>query len=272
MNKKAAIVFLSVVLGIGLFPVTALADPVEESGGQITGVIEQESTEEAGNESESAPEGAQEQGDPAGNEAATPTQETEEAAPSGTALTPDGNLTLVDDYSGVDTAGKQFITLSTRSGNIFYLIIDRDDEGNETVHFLNQVDEEDLFALMDEDDAAEMQEEIAAAEAERQAEEAARAAQETADQEETPSAGQETERAGVNPVLLALPLLLVFAGVAGYLCAKAVKGRKKPKAADPDEGYFDDDDPEVYDLPEEADDSQEPVPEDDPEYWPDDEE
>ena len=46
----------------------------------------------------------------------------------------------------------------TRNNNYFYLIIDRDDEGNQTVHFLNQVDEEDLFHLMEEEDAKAVQE------------------------------------------------------------------------------------------------------------------
>lgn len=68
----------------------------------------------------------------------------------GAALTPDGNLSLIDDIGGVAKTGKQFITVETKTGNVFYLIIDRDDEGEETVHFLNQVDEADLLALMED--------------------------------------------------------------------------------------------------------------------------
>ena len=68
----------------------------------------------------------------------------EETPPS---LTPNGNMTLVDDYVIGDT---QYITVQTKSGNYFYIIIDRSGE-TENVHFLNKVDEADLLPLLDEE-------------------------------------------------------------------------------------------------------------------------
>lgn len=46
-------------------------------------------------------------------------------------------------------------TTVSKDMNTFYLVIDWDDEGEQTVHFLNLVDERDLLYLMDEEETAE---------------------------------------------------------------------------------------------------------------------
>ena len=65
-------------------------------------------------------------------------------------LTPDGNLEIVDDIVHDD---KQFITVKSRSGAEFYIVIDRSRD-SDNVYFLNQVDDVDLFALLEDDSSA----------------------------------------------------------------------------------------------------------------------
>lgn len=66
-------------------------------------------------------------------------------------LTPEGNMTLVDDIQGDAAKDKQFIVVQSRGGAYFYIVIDNTAEGENRVHFLNQVDEADLLSLIDED-------------------------------------------------------------------------------------------------------------------------
>ena len=70
-------------------------------------------------------------------------------------FTPDGNLSLIDDIEGEAAEDKQFIIVQSKNGNYFYIIVDRAAEGENTVHFLNQVDEADLMALMEDGQSAE---------------------------------------------------------------------------------------------------------------------
>ena len=77
------------------------------------------------------------------------------------ALTPEGNLTLVDDYhtNYSDGSGQQFITLVSKSGATFYLVIDRQRTEN-NVYFLNAVTEKDLLALAEADPEPEVTEPV----------------------------------------------------------------------------------------------------------------
>lgn len=77
-------------------------------------------------------------------------EETEKPKTDAVSLTPDGNLTLVDDVSGEEAEDKQFVTVVSKNGNYFYLVIDRAGD-RQNVYFLNLVDEEDLLALIEED-------------------------------------------------------------------------------------------------------------------------
>ena len=67
-------------------------------------------------------------------------------------FTPDGNMTLVDNVEGEDEGQKQFIIVQSKNGHYFYIVIDYSTEGENTVHFLNQVDEADLMAILAEEE------------------------------------------------------------------------------------------------------------------------
>ena len=163
---------------------------------------------------------------------------------SESALTPDGNLTLVDDVGSPDKTGKQFITAVTKNGNYFYIIIDRDDEGNETVHFLNQVDEADLLMLMSEEEAAKYTEPVV--------ETTPEPTETEPEPKVTEPAPEEKPKTNMLPVVL---LVVALIGGGGFFVFKKMQGKKKEKEAakpDPDADYVDDD--EDYGYVEEDDD------------------
>ena len=161
------------------------------------------------------------------------------------ALTPEGNLTLVDDYHTdySDGSGQQFITLVSKSGNTFYLVIDRNAKGQQTVHFMNLVDEADLLALMEEDAAdAYTAEKEAAAQAEQdklKAEEEAKKAAEEAANTEPPKENKVTKYAGA--FLGVVALIALAAGGGFYFYRQQMQKKKAEKEAlDPDADYTED--------------------------------
>ena len=164
-------------------------------------------------------------------------------------LTPEGNLTVVDDYQTTfsDGTAQQFITLVSKSGTYFYLIIDRAADGDQTAHFLNMVDEADLLALMDEEDLPEPEPEPAP----------------TPEPEPLPEPEPEEDDGAGKFVLV----LLVLAGIAAGGAYFWLKMREKQREAeenkpDPDADYREDeeeivlpDEPEAQDDAEAAEDA-----------------
>jgi hypothetical protein len=163
-------------------------------------------------------------------------------------LTPEGNMSIVDDIEGEAAEDKQFIVVKSKGGNYFYIIIDNAAQGENTVHFLNQVDEADLTALIDEDKLPQNSEATP---------------QPTPEPTPQPEPEQPKEEKSNTGGML-LMVLLLFAGIGGvFYYFKVVKPKQAVKGnTDLDDFDFDEYDeekeneqPEV-DNPEEQEDEE----------------
>ena len=150
-------------------------------------------------------------------------------------LTPEGNLTLVDDIEGEAAGDKQFIIVQTKAGNTFYIIIDRAADGENTVYFLNAVDEADLMALLEDGEPAtcDCTTKCAAGAVDTACPVCAVNMTECVgpepepEPEPTPEPVEEPaeESSGLSPAVL-LVVLLVLGGGGAFAYFKLVKGRK----------------------------------------------
>ena len=126
---------------------------------------------------------------------------TEEKKEEKTPLTPDGNMSLVDNVKGDAAKDKEFIIVKSKGGNYFYIVIDHAAQGENTVHFLNQVDEKDLLSIIDEKDSLSAKPELPKEEKQKEPE------------AEKPKAEEKPEKK--NPAgMIALSLILIL-GLAG---------------------------------------------------------
>ena len=186
--------------------------------------------------------------------------------PEGQPLTPEGNATLVDDFYG----DKQLITVTTKAVNNFYILIDRANEDAETaVHFLNQVDEADLLALMEDGEVQETPAVCTCTEkcqagavntacpvcAVNMSECAGKAPEEEPEPEPEPE-----KESGSGGALALVLVLLVLGGGGVFAYIKFIKPKQAAKAsADPDdydfedeEDYINEDEPEQEEETEET--------------------
>lgn len=185
--------------------------------------------------------------------------------PEGQPLTPEGNATLVDDFYG----DKQLITVTTKAGNYFYILIDWANEDAETaVHFLNQVDEADLMALMEDGEAQEAPavctctEKCQAGAVNTSCEVCAVNMAECAgaEPEPEPEPEPEAEKSGGMGALALVLALVVLGGGGAFAYIKFIRPKQASKvSADPDdydfedeEDYINEDEPEPEEETEET--------------------
>lgn len=164
--------------------------------------------------------------------------QTQADASSGT-LTPEGNLTLLDDV-GTDqggNSGQQFYTVESKEGNVFYLIIDRQGE-KQNVYFLNKVDEQDLLSLTKDRSGTENGETAVSADS---GEVEALKEQLGKVQKELEGIKQEDGGQGgsISPAFLLVPVLLAAATAAFFLLMLRRKKEEDELQPDPDEGAED---------------------------------
>lgn len=124
IKRMTVLLMLFLLIAASSFSLTVFAEPVDET------------TAPAVSESDSE------------QDVRVTEQPTQTLSPN--AITPSGQGSVLNYYEN-DNDDKQFYTITTPAGNVFYLVVDGA-RGYENVYFLNAVTETDLMALAAEND------------------------------------------------------------------------------------------------------------------------
>lgn len=147
---------------------------------------------------------------------------------SDTAFSTPGNAQLEDDITEDST--KEFLTITTKNNNTFYLVIDRS-ANTENVYMLSQIDENDLQEFLDSEGTTENplnQPSIVLEETEKQT-------NETVEETKPEEKGTEESKPSQNMAGLFGILLLAGAGAGAYYYLKMRK-KKEQEENDDSEG------------------------------------
>lgn len=136
------------------------------------------------------------------------TPEETEAAPFSVA----GNGELLDDITDDET--KQFLTVQTKNGNTFFMVIDRS-RNSENVYMLSLVDEYDLAEFIEEEETEPVEEKPAVIVEEPQ-----------------------PEKGGMGMGALLTIILLGAGGVGGYYYFKILKPKREEEEAESEDLEF----------------------------------
>lgn len=132
-----------------------------------------------------------------------------------------GNGELLDDITNDET--KQFLTVQTKNGNTFFMVIDRS-RNSENVYMLSLIDEYDLAEFIEEEKNEPVEEKPAVIVEEPQ--------QEPVREEPQP------EKGGMGMGALLTIILLGAGGVGGYYYFKILKPKREEEEAESEDLEF----------------------------------
>lgn len=225
LNKKMAGALLAVTM---LFTVstTAFAYVDESAEASRTETMQ---TEQAADQEQTA-------------QAEDTATENADAEKTGSAFSTPGNGEVKDDIT--DSSTKEFLTVTTKNNNTFYIVIDRS-ATSQNVYMLSQIDEKDLSEFLDKDSTAT----VITPQEDASSKVVLDETDSTEDDAKDTSADtKEKASAKTNPGTMAAVLLLALGGVGAYYYFKVYKPKKEAEEDDVSEGLEMDD---LESLPEE---------------------
>jgi len=139
LNKKMAGCMLGIMM---LFTASTTAFAYVDESAEAS-KTEATQTEQAGSQEDAQTEEA------AGTDEVL--SENTDSTSTGTAFSTPGNGEVKDDIT--DSSSKEFLTVTTKNNNTFYIVIDRS-ATSQNVYMLSQIDEKDLAEFLDKDSTA----------------------------------------------------------------------------------------------------------------------
>lgn len=225
LNKKMAGALLAVTM---LFTVSTTAFAYVDESAEASRT-ETTQTEQAADQEQTA----------SAEDTAT---ENTDAEKTGNAFSTPGNGEVKDDIT--DSSTKEFLTVTTKNNNTFYIVIDRS-ATSQNVYMLSQIDEKDLAEFLDKDSTAT----VITPQEDASSKVVLDETDSTEDDAKDTSADtKEKASAKTNPGAMAAVLLLALGGVGAYYYFKIYKPKKEAEEDDVSEGLEMDD---LESLPEE---------------------
>ena len=217
LNKKMAGLMLGVMM---LFTASTTAFAYVDESAEAS-KTEATQTEQTANQEEGQTEEA------TGTDEVLP--ENSDSGSTGTAFSTPGNGEVKDDIT--DSSSKEFLTVTTKNNNTFYIVIDRS-ATSQNVYMLSQVDENDLAEFLDKDSTATV--------VTPQTDTSNVVLDETENNEDTDKAvsadSQKETQTKTNMGAMAAILILALGGVAAYYYFKIYKPKKEAEEDDQPEG------------------------------------